>query len=224
MRIRGLILNLLTGFSLLLVVFTILLWTRSISHSDKLTYLSSAGDGYVLRTMPHGVAIGMTKHLREEVADYNPLTTGWSFVTQPWGASTRYSVKSTDVHLHDLYITLFARPPSFEYHFLGFGWRSPDFMPTRFPLLSMKYLSVNLRPTPNPTSAIALPFWFLILVFAALPALRMMGWRRGIRRQRRGRCSQCGYDLRASPGRCPECGAGSPSSESGGKKDRPQKA
>ena len=43
------------------------------------------------------------------------------------------------------------------------------------------------------------------LVFLGSPALE----RRSTRRQnpRAGLCVRCGYDLRATPGRCPECGA-----------------
>ena len=52
----------------------------------------------------------------------------------------------------------------------------------------------------------AVPYWSLFLLTAALPALFLVLWRRGRRRSRVGLCPTCGYDLRATPERCPECG------------------
>jgi hypothetical protein len=50
------------------------------------------------------------------------------------------------------------------------------------------------------------PYWFLAIIFAAVPAGR---WWRRFRRTApaAGLCVRCGYDLRATPDRCPECGA-----------------
>jgi len=53
---------------------------------------------------------------------------------------------------------------------------------------------------------VTLPCWFLALLFALLPALRLRRWRIERQRNRPGFCRQCGYDLRATPLRCPECG------------------
>jgi hypothetical protein len=56
---------------------------------------------------------------------------------------------------------------------------------------------------------IIVPYWSLTCAFALLPALAAGTWWRRLRRRRstrRGMCPACGYDLRATPGRCPECG------------------
>jgi hypothetical protein len=51
---------------------------------------------------------------------------------------------------------------------------------------------------------VQVPFWFLLLV----PGLTAASvWRRRARIQSLGCCAACGYDLRATPERCPECGA-----------------
>jgi hypothetical protein len=66
-------------------------------------------------------------------------------------------------------------------------------------------------PTPDirRTIAVSAPIWFVAALFAVLPVLRVMvssRERREYRRRMVGLCRSCGYDLRASPDRCPECG------------------
>lgn len=56
---------------------------------------------------------------------------------------------------------------------------------------------------------IMVPAWFCIVVTGILPAHALRGYlrRRRLARERSGLCMYCGYDLRASKERCPECGA-----------------
>ena len=68
------------------------------------------------------------------------------------------------------------------------------------------------KPAAGPTSMgaatreVFFPYWSLVGLTAAGPA----AWyarRRRLRSRSLGLCPACGYDLRATPERCPECGA-----------------
>jgi hypothetical protein len=49
--------------------------------------------------------------------------------------------------------------------------------------------------------------WAIATALAVLPALWGLRQRRLRRTKQLGLCANCGYDLRATPDRCPECGA-----------------
>jgi hypothetical protein len=54
--------------------------------------------------------------------------------------------------------------------------------------------------------AVLVPHWALVVPLAVPPLLWARGRLRRRRWARQGRCRHCGYDLRGSPERCPECG------------------
>jgi hypothetical protein len=68
----------------------------------------------------------------------------------------------------------------------------------------------NLHPLSVPVWlwVLRMPYWFVIVAFGFLPSIWIISISRNLLRTKRlpGHCLVCGYDLRATPDRCPECG------------------
>src|SRR5687768_3586047 len=68
--------------------------------------------------------------------------------------------------------------------------------------------SVELVPwlAGSTYEAWVIPLWGPTLVVSIPALVALTRWTRQIVRRRRGQCVQCGYDIRATAVRCPECG------------------
>ena len=79
------------------------------------------------------------------------------------------------------------------------GWRS------RVPVQPYHKSYANVGWSVR-SRGVEIHYWLVALLTAVLPASAARGIINRWRRRAPGLCRRCGYDLRATPGRCPECG------------------
>jgi hypothetical protein len=202
--------NLLVAASLVLCVAATLLWRRSYRQWDTII-VSKPAQGVGLLSGDGRIAINVrwTRSARELPHR------GWSEAApRRWvcgtGAGTLFETADTDplpIHRYNTSVRGYGRT---------WGWRGeigdpPDgsYSPDAFTLV------IPTPAGPRPVSGdrftrIWFPHWLICSLLAVLPIgwwLHFLGassWRRSRRSLRR--CVKCGYDLRATPERCPECG------------------
>jgi hypothetical protein len=91
--------------------------------------------------------------------------------------------------------------PQREIRFLGFT------------LSWAKGLTVQNWPGAHVFWSVETPYWFWLMVAAVAPGAKLLGWRLRLNQIKKGVCVNCGYDLRATPDKCPECGTIPPKKE-----------
>jgi hypothetical protein len=183
-RTLRIILNAATVLSLLLCAVTVVLWIRSYWIEDSLGF----GKGYA--------ALSLIAFRGEVGCEFMQCTADSRLEPAPhlWVRHFHQTANAVDGRDFEDVVSWRSRPLPNGYH---------DMLGFRFHVDVPMYGNVMAATTRG----VAVPAWFLALCAAVLPARAAWRLKRRCRRQREGQCQACGYDLRATPDRCPECGA-----------------
>jgi hypothetical protein len=188
--------NIAAGVSLVLCVAAAALWGRSLTHFEQIgigrTRWPQANE---YRTFSVGLA-WHSNTLRLDVRRYarlpayfdNMLPERSSAWRQQWTAEFRAN-----------------HPPGWRWNFDG--ERETLLMNGYPPGWRARYYPSKSSPNePGGTFTLSVRPWLPTLLTAVLPAIWLYRFLKARRAHRPGLCQHCGYDLRATPDRCPECG------------------
>ena len=195
-RLRRVIFSLLAPVSAMLCIVTVVLWVRSYRIAD---YVSCGH---------HRVTLAPTTWFD---AHWELLLSssgdGWLWARLD-GGRAELQGRPKPTRLPDgLWCNCGHEEPSTDmgnylpgqwWHGFDLWWESHQ--PTDFG-------SQNYRIIREWAGWIGAPAWFVAPLLAVLPVLWLKRLRTAMRRTKVGHCDVCGYDLRATPSRCPECGA-----------------
>jgi hypothetical protein len=185
--VRRRLLNLLTLLSLLLCVAVVGLWVRS----------CRAGD-WVIHTHEHQTDPGLGIDVTEWTVVSDNGRVQVSRLSYTWGFGIAMHDSESDGWQLRKLTPYKRRDLNTWSNTFGFGFQVEQDLRE----VDNGIETVALKPVTM--AIIAFPNWFASLVSAALPAQGL--YQRLWRKRGPGFCPRCGYDLRATPDRCPECG------------------
>jgi hypothetical protein len=235
--------NLVTGGSMLLALATTGMWARSYSEVDYLYFTKSHGavrlnlSDLELSTS-WGVLIsrgevqidwienGFVKNWESGIRYANGVQQYFPKKYGPWNWG-EYSIDSESEALAsqiDGFVGgggIVERFPDNLFLLIGYGNQLGDYTDGWGNQLFAPHPSANSRSESPPIKRIRfliVPFGYFLALFLVLPTFFLMNKLRHRHRRKSGCCVKCGYDLRATPDRCPECGMIPAKKESASKK------
>jgi hypothetical protein len=187
-RFRQWLSNGLAVLSLVFSAATVGCWVRSYWYQDEIAFLAKPNSTWFF-----GDWRGRVELTRQYVIPAMP--TGWGAATSNYGTIGTFKQNggvrggaSRDPHS--------VAPNAF---YLG---HTVDLGYTIFSTVRTSTVRISSR-----FDVWAVPFWLIALLFATYPMILAVRKANASRRSVYGLCHSCGYDLRATPERCPECGA-----------------
>jgi hypothetical protein len=174
---RRRLITLAAGLSGVLFVAVCVMWVRSYWRCDNIAQVTNAAEPDGRR---HYDARGISSEAGRIVL-YAGHAAGASYV----GPRTTIASRAAD-------------PPAYRH----IGWQQAD---ARLNAGALRWYRSSSRHSGglDTSEHLQVSYWFLAVTTALVP---IGAWRTRPRRAGLGSCPACGYDLRATPDRCPECG------------------
>lgn len=205
--------------TLLACIAILSIWPRTLRISDVLERITRAHTQYWIETHPGGLDFRGITHFDFMPPEFDPISAnepsppGWYYATHLWGPDSVPVAATAPPIAPSSAAALAGRLPNGEVVVF-----SRESMPVTRDAPSHNVLGMGFESKANSWTAtsgvpitqklvrVSIPLW-LPAVLLSLPAVLTLR-RALVRRNRRrnNRCLSCGYDLRGSSDRCPECG------------------
>jgi hypothetical protein len=178
--------NVIAGLSLTLAAITLFAIVRSFFVTDMIEHFH------------YGPTVGPTLH-RSRLR----VVCGRGIIYVLLMDETDRTTSAADMQR---YRASYEGPPDWVYNKFPPTWPTP----TQHQWLGCGFSNEKIL---NPTGwsapwepDVRIPLWFPLALFAVMPTAWEVARRNQRRRSSLHLCDRCGYDLRATPDRCPECG------------------